>query len=213
MSKPCLLIATRNAGKIRELRELFADVPVSLRFLDDFENIRTIAEVGETYEENATLKAIGYSSQTGFAALADDSGLEVDALDGGPGVLSARHGGKNLTDKARTELLLTKLHDVEVARRTARFVCCMVLFGSLNLETNAAHSTRQILAVTRGVSEGMIATAPEGSGGFGYDPIFIPNGYDRSFASLDANIKKSISHRALAARAMHQELQRLIYQT
>src|SRR6267143_1839297 len=111
-----LLIATRNAAKIEELRDSFSTLPLALRLLHEFSNISEVAEVGETYQENATLKAVGYSRQTGIAALADDSGLEVDALKGGPGVLSARFGGNDLSDIERTQALLAALPTSRVIR-------------------------------------------------------------------------------------------------
>lgn len=203
-----LLVATRNAGKIEELHEAFATLPLTLRTLKEFENISEVPEVGATYEENATLKAIGYSSQTGITALADDSGLEVDALQGGPGVLSARFGGNNLSDPERTQALLASLRDVDSPRRTARFVCCMVLYGPLP-SPDQALSERQVLAVTQGVCNGSLAMNPKGTGGFGFDPIFIPDGYNVPFASLNPAIKRKISHRARAAALMrgHMEAQ------
>ncbi len=207
-----LLIATRNPGKLTELNEVFATLPLRLLFLNDFQNISNIAEVGHTYQENATLKAVGYSEQTGLAALADDSGLEVDALGGRPGVLSARFGGSNLSDVERTRALLSALLEVGPTKRTARFVCCMVLYGSLPRE-RARTSQPEIVAVSRGVCEGVLAMEPSGMGGFGFDPIFIPSGYNVPFAALDPTIKKKVSHRAQAAKFMQQDLKHLLVQT
>jgi XTP/dITP diphosphohydrolase len=201
-----LLIATRNAGKIEELREGFADLPLTLRFLYEFENISEALELGKSYKENACLKALSYSRQTGMAALADDSGLEVDALQGQPGVLSARFGGNDLSDTERTKSLLAKLSNVGPTQRTARFVCCMVLYGWLTFRP-AELSEPKVLAVTEGVCEGLLAMEPLGTKGFGFDPIFIPNGYNLPFAALDPFIKRKISHRAQAARLMQQQLQ------
>lgn len=200
-----LLIATRNEGKIAELREAFATLPVALRFLNEFENISEVAEVGETYQENATLKAMGYARQTGMTALADDSGLEVAALQGGPGVLSARFGGDHLTDIERTRELLASLDQTGSTSRTARFVCCMVLYGSLSPHQGEL-SAPEVLAVTQGVCEGSLDLDPTGTDGFGFDPIFIPNGYTVPFAALDQAIKRRISHRARAAETMRQQL-------
>jgi len=204
-----LLIATRNAGKIEELRDSFSTLPLALRLLHEFSNISEVAEVGETYQENATLKAVGYSRQTGIAALADDSGLEVDALKGGPGVLSARFGGNDLSDIERTQALLAALQDVGPVQRTARFVCCMVLYGSLPFPP-AELSETKVLAVTQGVCEGSLAMEAIGMEGFGFDPIFVPNGYEAPFAALDRAIKRKISHRALAANLMQQQLERFL---
>ena len=204
-----LLIATRNAGKIEELRDSFSTLPLALRLLHEFTNISEVAEVGKTYQENATVKAAGYSRQTGIAALADDSGLEVDALKGGPGVLSARYGGNHLSDIERTQALLAALHDVGPSHRTARFVCCMVLHGSLPF-LPAELSGAKVLAVTQGVCEGSLAMEPRGTEGFGFDPIFVPLAYELPFAALDRAIKRKISHRALAANLMQQQLERYL---
>jgi len=202
-----LLIATRNDGKIEELREFFATLPVELRFLHEFKNISEVPEVGKTYQENATLKAAGYALQTGIPALADDSGLEVDALRGGPGVLSARFGGGSLSDDERIRALLSALHDVGPTQRTARFVCCMVLYGHPPSPRERV-SAPGVLAVTHGICSGTLATEPIGTQGFGFDPIFIPNTHSVSFGALDQAIKKNISHRARAAAQMRQQLAR-----
>jgi XTP/dITP diphosphohydrolase len=208
-SKIELLIATRNEGKIAELSEFLATLPIKLRFLKEFRNIAEVAEVGETYQSNATLKAISYAAQTGITALADDSGLELAALQGGPGVLSARFGGGRLTDLERTRALLTSLARMGPISRTARFVCCMVLYGSLASHERDASAPR-VLAVTQGVCEGSLAHEPGGAEGFGFDPIFIPNGYTVPFAKLDQVIKRRISHRALAAEKMREQLDRYL---
>lgn len=207
-----LLIATRNEGKIAELREAFGTLPVALRFLKDFENTSEVAEVGKTYLENATLKAMSYARQTGITALADDSGLEVAALQGAPGVLSARFGGDHLTDIERTQALLSSLDQIGSTSRTARFVCCMVLYGLLPSQQPEL-SAPKVLAMSQGVCEGSLAHEPTGMEGFGFDPIFIPNGYTVPFAALDQAIKRRISHRARAAKAMRQQLESFLDQT
>ena len=208
-----LLIATRNEGKVNELREAFAGLPATLRFLPEFTNISEVAEIGKTYEENATLKAAGYYDQIGIIALADDSGLEVDALSGGPGVLSAHFGGDHLSDVERTRALLTVLDGVAAPARTARFVSCMVLYGTLPGKPRELLQP-QVLAITHGVCEGSLVNEPMGSNGFGFDPIFIPDGYHTPFAALDQVVKRKISHRARAAELMRQQLeQRILAQT
>ena len=121
-------MATRNRGKVREIQEALSSLPVKLRYLEEFGNVSTVDEVGQTYQENAVLKALGYSKQTGLLALADDSGLEVDALGGMPGVFSARFAGEHSSDHQRIEKLLAALSDSD-RQRTARFVCCMALAG------------------------------------------------------------------------------------
>jgi XTP/dITP diphosphohydrolase len=200
-----LLLATRNEGKIAELHEAFGTLPVTLHFLRDFENISEVAEVGDSYLENATLKAMNYARETGMTALADDSGLEVAALNGGPGVLSARFGGVHLTDIERNRALLGLLDQVSPTSRNARFVCCMVLFGSLPSHQGRS-SAPKVLAVTEGVCQGSLAHETIGADGFGFDPIFIPDGYTKSFAALDQSIKARISHRARAAETMRRTL-------
>jgi XTP/dITP diphosphohydrolase len=200
-----LLIATRNEGKIAELSEILAPLPLRLRFLHEFRDISEVAEVGATYQENATLKAVSYARQTGITALADDSGLEVVALGGAPGVLSARFGGTGLTDTERTQALLAYVEKMELTSRTARFVCCMVLYGIPPSHVQAV-SSPEVLGVTQGICEGSLAHEPTGTDGFGFDPIFIPNGYTLPFAELDQTIKRRISHRALAAEKVRQKL-------
>ena len=186
-----LLIATSNEGKRAEIQLLLSDLPVSLFDLRNFPNIRPIAETGATFVENASLKAIGYAAQTGLLTLADDSGLEVDALGGAPGVRSARYTGESASDAERVEALLAALAFVDEAKRSARFVSAVVI----------ADSNREILNVSVGECEGRITLATRGDGGFGYDPVFIPNGGDVTFAELKPEIKNQISHRARALAA------------
>lgn len=201
---PDLIIATGNSGKFRELaRPLFAALPLRLGNLADFPQVRTVDEYGSTFRENAALKALGYAAQLNRPVLADDSGLEVDALGGAPGVYSARYGGVELSDAGRVELLLQQLGGVEDARRTARFVCVIAV----------ADGAAQSCQTWQGVCEGEIARQPTGDGGFGYDPIFVPRGYRQTFAELPADIKQSISHRALALAAAMPFLTRLCRNT
>jgi XTP/dITP diphosphohydrolase len=183
-----LLIATSNEGKRAEIQLLLSDLPVSLFDLRNFPAVRPIAETGATFVENASLKAIGYAAQTGLLTLADDSGLEVYALGGAPGVRSARYTGESASDAERVEALLAELAFVDESKRSARFVSVVVI----------ADSNREILNVSVGECDGRIAWAPRGAGGFGYDPVFIPNGGDLTFAELKPEIKNQISHRARA---------------
>jgi XTP/dITP diphosphohydrolase len=185
-----LLIATSNEGKRAEIRILLSDLPFSLFDLRNFPAITPIAETGTTFVENASLKAIGYATQTGLLTLADDSGLEVDALGGAPGVLSARYTGDSASDAERVEALLAALASVDESKRSARFVSAIVIADG-----------REILNVSVGKCEGRIALAPRGAGGFGYDPVFIPNRCDLTFAELEPEIKNQISHRARALAA------------
>jgi XTP/dITP diphosphohydrolase len=186
-----LLIATSNEGKRAEIQLLLSDLPVSLFDLQNFPTIEPVSETGTTYVENASLKAIAYAAQTGLLTLADDSGLEVDALGGAPGVRSARYTGESASDAERIEALLAALAFVDESKRSARFVSAVVI----------ADSNREILNVSVGECEGRIALATRGDGGFGYDPVFIPNRGDLTFAELKPEIKNQISHRARALAA------------
>ena len=195
-----ILIATSNHGKVAEIREALSSLPVRLRQLDEFPKALPIKETGATYEENAALKALGYAEQTGIYALADDSGLEVEVLSGKPGVHSARFGGEHLADRERTQKLLLELSEFSGNQRQARFVCSMALagwHGPANGQTNP-----QILTTTRGVCPGALTKDFRGENGFGFDPIFIPDGYDLTFGELPIEVKNEISHRARALEAM-----------
>lgn len=186
-----LLLATQNRGKLRELQDTLSMVAVQLWSVQDFPNLLEVDEVGRSFRENAILKAKGYAAQTGLVTLADDSGLEVNALGGAPGILSARYAGDLATDAERIHKLLTELSLSEVADRRARFVCVIAIFDS---------NTSKIVTF-EGTCEGRIASEPRGKNGFGYDPIFIPDGYSESFGSLSTVIKQQISHRGQALRA------------
>ncbi|MGH9879915.1 MAG: RdgB/HAM1 family non-canonical purine NTP pyrophosphatase [Pyrinomonadaceae bacterium] len=179
-----LLIGTRNQGKIQEIRNALKELPLVLRTLDEFPGLNEPIELDRSYEENAVIKARHYSEQTGFCTLADDSGLEVEALGGAPGVLSARYGGKNISDEDRVNLLLAELNQTD--NRRARFICVIAIAG-LSSTT-----------VAYGASTGRIAEAPRGKNGFGYDPVFIPDGYGKTFAELTTSVKDRISHRGRA---------------
>src|SRR5258706_875118 len=183
-----LVLATLNQGKLRELRELLAGWPFQLYSLTDFPNIDPVPETGGSFIENASLKAVGYAKQTGCLTLADDSGLEVDALGGAPGVLSARYAGESASDAERIDKLLLELSSNPVMKRSARFVSAVVI----------ADGAGRILDISVGECNGRIDFAPRGSKGFGYDPIFVPSGYDKTFAELKTEIKNEISHRAHA---------------
>ena len=204
-----LVIATGNLGKLREIGESLRGLPLRLRYLQEFPGISPVEEVGQTYEENAILKALSYSKHTGVFALADDSGLEVDALGGAPGVLSARYGGDHASDGQRTEKLLMALSRYSGQARIARFVCCMALAGWHRGEGQPYNGDPHVLHVNEGKCEGMIIERPHGDNGFGYDPVFVPMGYNRTFGELPAKIKNVISHRAQALAAMRQFLESL----
>jgi XTP/dITP diphosphohydrolase len=186
-----LLIATRNRGKIAELQLLLASLPLRLRNLAEFPATEEVGETGATFTDNAILKARAYAGQTSLWALADDSGLEVEALGGAPGVFSARYGGAGLTDAERVERLLGELAQCATEERRARFICVIAI----------ADTQGQIVNISTGTCEGLIAQAPRGSQGFGYDPVFVPDGFEQTFGELSPKIKQNISHRALALQA------------
>jgi len=188
--KPRLVVATLNGAKGRELLELLGDVPYELSLLADVPGATLPEETGKTYAENALIKARAGVAATGAIALGDDSGIEVDALDGAPGLYSARFGGLGLDDAGRTALLLERLRGVPTERRTARFRCVIAI-----VEPDG----RERLA--EGVVEGRIAEAPRGTGGFGYDPVFFYAPFGATFGELDAVTKHRVSHRGVAARA------------
>jgi XTP/dITP diphosphohydrolase len=190
-----LVLATKNPGKVIEIKEILGRLPIEVVAVFAYKDIPEIEENGETFEENAVHKALATAKATGEVALADDSGLEVDALSGAPGVHSARFAGEDLPrgrerDKANYEKLLSLLEDVEDAERTARFKCVVAIAAPCGKVRTA-----------EGVCEGKIAFQPNGSGGFGYDPVFIPYGHTRSFAALPHDVKNAISHRARALKA------------
>ena len=185
-----ILIATKNQGKVDELRGLMLDVPVDLVDLRDFRDVPDVAETGSTFEANAILKASEYARQTGLWAIADDSGLEVDALGGEPGVFSARYGGEDLSFEGKMALVLDRLDGAD--SRAARFACSVAL----------ADAAGDVLFTAEGICPGTIAETPRGNGGFGYDPIFVPDGYDRTFGELTEAVKQQISHRARASAVL-----------
>jgi XTP/dITP diphosphohydrolase len=187
-NSPALLLGTRNEGKVREIQSILGDVQWRIRSLQEFAEVATPAETGGTYAANAILKAHFYAQETGLTALADDSGLEVEALGGAPGVLSARYAGEGASDADRRQLLLSQLADVSQADRTARFVAVVAI----------ATPDGNVLNVSEGTCSGRIIFEPRGTGGFGYDPLFVPNGFDQTFAELADSIKNHISHRARA---------------
>jgi XTP/dITP diphosphohydrolase len=195
---PRLLVATFNPGKRRELVRLLAPLGVEVLSLADLGLREAYEETGATYEDNARGKALHYAALAGLPALADDSGLEVDALGGRPGPLSARYGGPDLDDVGRNELLLKELTGVPGERRTARYVAVAAL----------AHPRDDDSAVRlfRATCEGRIATAPRGSRGFGYDPIFFYPPFAATFGEVDDTQKDRVSHRGLALAQVAQFL-------
>jgi XTP/dITP diphosphohydrolase len=183
-----LLVATHNRGKLAEIKELAQNMGITLVDLTDFPQIKPIDESGKTFIENASLKAAGYAKATNLLTLADDSGLMVDALDGAPGVHSARYAGEGASDAERTKKLLIALADAPEAERTAKFVSAIAI----------ANQSGSIIHISVGECLGRIAFTPAGEHGFGYDPVFIPDGFSLTFGQLDSAIKNRISHRARA---------------
>ncbi|MFZ5899633.1 MAG: XTP/dITP diphosphatase [Bacillota bacterium] len=182
-----LVLATRNAGKVRELAALLGPLGVEVVSLADYPEIGEIPEEGDTFQENAIFKAREVARLTGETALADDSGLEVDALNGAPGVYSARFAGEPKSDTANNAKLLRLLTGLPPEKRTARFRCVMAL---------AVPDGRVYTA--EGTSEGIILDAPRGDNGFGYDPLFYVEEFGKTFAELDLATKNTISHRGRA---------------
>lgn len=183
-----LLVATGNAGKVRELKDFLVDLPVVLRDLNEFSEVSEVEETGATFTENAILKAAGYSAQTGLWTVADDSGLEVEALKGAPGVFSARYAGENASDTDKIAKLLNELGNSDNMR--ARFACAMAI----------SDETGEIKFVSEGVCDGRITVTPRGTNGFGYDPVFVPDGFEETFGELSGQVKREISHRARAMK-------------
>ena len=194
-----LLLATHNRGKRREWQALLQGLDVELLLPDDLGLMDDVEETGETYVENALIKARTLAAASGLPTLADDSGLEVDALDGAPGVRSARY--KLGTDEVRCRALLTALDGVQESERGARFRCIAALV--IPSDDSAAREF-----ITEGVCEGVISLAPSGEGGFGYDPVFFVPDHGRTMAEIPTEEKNRISHRARAAQAMRPILER-----
>ena len=188
---PHILLATGNQGKMREVREIAAGLPLVWRGLDEFPGLPDVDESGATFAENARLKALHYARATGLCTLADDSGLEVDALGGAPGVRSARFAGTPRNDVANNRKLIALLADVPPALRAARFRCAMALAKDA-----------QVLAETEGTFEGVICDHPRGANGFGYDPHFLVPERGLTAAELPSDQKHARSHRGQALRAM-----------
>lgn len=185
-----LLLATRNDGKVRELREIFTHTGYALETLASHPEAGDVPETGSTFGENAELKAVSAARATAMWALGEDSGLEVDALRGAPGVRSARFAGPYGDTEANNAKLLVELEGVE--SRSARFVCAMAL----------ASPDGEVVATSRGTCEGVILEEPQGKGGFGYDPLFKPEGKRVTMAELPSEQKSALSHRGRAARAI-----------
>jgi XTP/dITP diphosphohydrolase len=193
------LVATHNQGKVQEFATMLADLELTWLGLADVGITLDVPETGTTFYENAVLKARGYAAESGLITLADDSGLEVDGLDGRPGIHTGRYGGEGLTHAQRYQELLSKLLDLPWEERTARFRCVIVV----------ARPDGALLGSTEGVCEGYIAEAPVGKGGFGYDPIFYLPELQKTLAQLDPTTKNQISHRGRALQKIEPLLRQL----
>ena len=193
-----VVLATRNRHKLEELRRILATYDVELVSLDDYPDVPDVAETGETFADNAILKAQAVASATGLVAVADDSGIAVDALNGMPGVLSARWAGRHGDDQANLQLVLAQVADVPDEGRGAAFVCAA-----------AACTPKGGVVLAEGRVEGTLIRSPRGANGFGYDPIFVPVGETRTTAEMSAEEKDAISHRGVAFRALAPKLAEL----
>lgn len=194
-----IVVATKNKGKANEFKEFFARENIEvLSLLDLDQSIPDIEETGETFEENAILKAEGIAKRLNIPVLADDSGLIIDALDGRPGIYSARYAGEDKNDKANIQKVLEEMKDVPKKERTARFICVLAI---------AMPQDKTIIRT--GYCEGTIAFSESGENGFGYDPIFIPSGYQVSMAQLEPEEKNRISHRKHALTELEGWIQSL----
>ncbi|HWR58376.1 MAG TPA: XTP/dITP diphosphatase [Thermodesulfovibrionales bacterium] len=188
-----LVVATRNKKKVEEIRRILEGLPVTLRSIDDFPGCPEVEEDADTFEGNAIKKARAVASYTGKPAIADDSGLEVNALNGAPGVFSARYAGPDADDERNREKLLFEMVEIEEGSRGARFVCSVALaFPEGQVETFEGHV------------EGRIGTGQRGSCGFGYDPVFYPTDHERTFAEMSAEEKDALSHRGKALKKLRE---------
>lgn len=191
-----IVLATRNRKKIDEIREILGEVisgeGINILTPEDFPRCHEVEEDGNTFEENAVKKALYISGCTGMISIADDSGLEVDALNGAPGVFSARYGGDNADDMANCMKLLREMKDVPHDKRSARFICCIAIAAKGKVKTFF------------GSVEGTIGTEMRGERGFGYDPLFYPSGHNRTFAEMDEDEKNALSHRGKALKGLQE---------
>ena len=192
-----IVLATKNRKKIEEIKKNCNVMGTAARIytLDDFPAFEDVVEDGETFEENAVKKAVQIAQSTGMTAVADDSGLEVDALDGAPGIYSARYAGEDADDNANLEKLLKEMKDVSAGKRGARFVCCIAI------------SSKEEVKTFTGYVEGEIGTGCRGDNGFGYDPVFYPEGKKRTFAEMKDSEKNAMSHRGRALEKLQEYMQ------
>jgi len=190
-----ILIASSNKGKIKEIKQLLDGVKI-LTLSDVHDDNFNVEENGNTFEDNSLIKAKAYAEKFGYICLADDSGLEVDALGGAPGINSARYAGDTATDQDRVKKLLHELHGLPATKRTAQFRCSVCLYDP--------NSGEKIFS--EGICNGIICTTPSGTHGFGYDPIFIPEGFRCTMAQLLPEQKNEISHRGRALKSLKEKI-------
>lgn len=194
--KTKIILATRNKHKLQEFRDMFRDMPVHILSCDDFPGCPAVVEDGATFAENALKKARAIAAHTGYVTIADDSGLEVDALGGLPGLRSARYAGEPADDGRNNEKLLAELANVPDENRGAQFKCVIAIVGGGGREK-----------VVEGLCRGVILRKPKGMQGFGYDPLFLDTASGLTFAEMDAGRKNGISHRSKAIRELKKILQ------
>ena len=190
-----IVVASSNKGKIAEIKAALINLPITVLALKDFGDIPEAVETGTTFNENAILKARHYAHYTGKACLADDSGLEVDALNGAPGVYSARYAGEGASDQDNNKKLLKEVKKISSAKRTARFHCVLAFID-----------TDKTIMTSNGVCEGILLDAARGVDGFGYDPLFLIPELNKTLAEVSMQVKNSISHRGQALRNMAKQL-------
>lgn len=192
-----ILIATKNKGKLYDIREIFKDLDIEILSFNDFDNFPEVEETGKTFEENANLKAKACYEKFKIPSIGDDSGLVVEQLNGEPGIFSARYAGENANDFLNNEKLIKEIQKFPEPHR-AKFVCV------------ASYYDGERFINAYGEVKGRIITGPKGKNGFGYDPLFIPNGYDKTFAELSHEEKNKISHRSMAFKKLHKKLESLL---
>ncbi|MDI6890090.1 MAG: XTP/dITP diphosphatase [Thermodesulfovibrionales bacterium] len=193
-----IVLATRNKKKIEEIKRIIGDILISILTLNNFPGCLEVEEDRSTFEANAVKKAMAIAKCVGKPSLADDSGLEVYALNGAPGILSSRYAGEGADDRKNIEKLLYEMHSIDDEKRGARFVCCMALaFPDGSVKTFFGHV------------EGRIGKEPRGFNGFGYDPVFYPEGQSRTFAEMTDEEKDTLSHRGKALRELRSYLEEI----
>lgn len=194
-----LVAATRNPKKLEELHRLLGGLGLDILSLDGFEGLAEAQETGATFEENARLKALSYARQTGLPCVADDSGLEVEALGGAPGIFSSRYAGPGADSRALCEKLLREMSNADAGNRRGKFRCSVALA-----------SDGEVVLTAQGEARGIIIHEMRGGHGFGYDPVFVPEGFEKTFAEMEPQQKDSLSHRGKALAELRKKLDELL---